>query len=187
MEEEASDTTPSRPDAEGDAHARWEAERTTFQRVYDIVTGVTEYASASEIAERAACSDDGARDALTQLVEMGIVEKRDSRPVEYRRNEAYFRWKRIEELASEHSTAALRSQIDALVEEDKSFQERFNAPDPDAISPTAFETTDYDDIHDRWEALSRWRSVRHDIEVLQQAAHRAEQQQENDASDTASA
>ena len=186
MSNESPNPTPSGTHT-GDAHNRWEEERTTFQRVYDVMTGVSEYATASDIADRARCSDDGARDALTQLVEMGIVEQRDGRPAEYQRNEAYFRWKRIEELASEHSPSTLRSQIDALVEEDKSFQERFDAPSPNAISPTAFETIDHDDIHDRWEALSRWRSVRHDIEVLQQAAHRAEQRAGNDAGDTASA
>jgi len=171
----------------GDARNQWVEERTTFQRVYDVMTGVSEYTTASDIADRASCSDDGARNALTQLVEMGIVEKRDGRPAEYQRNEAYFRWKRIEELAREHSTETLRSQIDDLIEEDEELQARFDALDPDAISPGAFEVTAHDDVHDRLEALSRWRSVRHDIEVLQQAVHRAEQQEGSDAGDTASA
>lgn len=138
------------------------------------MTGVTDYATAGDVADRAECSDDGARGVLAKLVEMRIVEKRDGRPAEYRRNDSYFQWKRIEELARENSAAALRSQIDELVKKDGAFQERFDAPGPDSISPTEFETTDHDEIHDLWEALSRWRTVRHDIEILQQAAYRAE-------------
>ncbi|WP_101298390.1 DUF7342 family protein [Halegenticoccus soli] len=158
----------------GEARARWREERTTFQRVYDVITGTTSYATANEIGERADCSADGARAALSQLVEMGIAERRGDRPAEYRRNESYLRWKRIEALAREHSAAELREEVDALLEEDRSFQERFDAPDPNAISPAAFEGVDHEEIHGQWDALTRWRSVREDLEVLQQAAHRAE-------------
>lgn len=132
------------------ARARWDANRTTFQRVYDVVTGTTDFASAKTIGERADCSTDGARSALTQLVEMGIAERRGTRPAEYRRNDSYFRWKRIETLAREHSTADLREEVDALLAEDQSFQDRFDAPSPDAISPATFEDIDHEDVHDRW-------------------------------------
>lgn len=159
---------------DGDARTRWREERTTFQRVYDVITGTTDFATAKTIGERADCSTDGARAALSQLVEMGIVERRGDRPAEYRRNESYLRWKRIEALAREHSAAELREEVNALLEEDRSFQKRFDAPDPDAISPAVFEGVDHEEIHDQWEALTRWRSVREDLEILQQAIHRAE-------------
>ncbi|WP_049934135.1 DUF7342 family protein [Halarchaeum acidiphilum] len=184
MSEERPDPVPSST-AAGDARSRWTAERTTFQRVYDVATTLSTYEPVSEIAEQASCSTDGARDALSQLVEMDIVETRGSRPAEYRRNEAYFRWKRIEDLARDHTPSELRTQIDDLIEEDDALQERFDAPSPNAVSPGEFDGVDHETVHDRWEALSRWRSLRHDIELLQQAAHRAEQRR--DTSDTASA
>lgn len=184
MSEESPDAAASSATA-GEARCQWTNERTTFQRVYDVVTTLSTYETVNEIADQASCSTDGARDALSQLVEMGIVETRGSRPVEYRRNEAYFRWKRIEDLARDHTPSELRAQIDDLIEEDETFQERFDAPSPDAVSPSEFEDVDHETIHDRWDALSRWRSIRHDIEILQQAAHRAEQRR--DTSDTASA
>ncbi|GGL36348.1 hypothetical protein GCM10009037_19910 [Halarchaeum grantii] len=183
MSEESPGAAPS-SGVDGEARSRWTDERTTFQRVYDIVTTLSTYETVSEIAEQASCSTDGARDALSQLDEMGIVETRGSRPVEYRRNEAYFRWKRIEDLARDYTPSELRAQIDDLIQEDDTLQERFDAPSPDAVSPHEFEDVDHETIHDRWDALSRWRSIRHDIEVLQQAAHRAEQRR--DTSDTAS-
>ncbi|SEH68871.1 hypothetical protein SAMN05192561_1385 [Halopenitus malekzadehii] len=186
MSDESPGSTPD-PKRSSDAKTRWTSERTTFQRVYDVMTGVSDYATAADVAERARCSADGARNALAQLVEMGIVERRDGRPAEYRRNDSYFRWKRIEELAREHSATALRSQVADLLEEDEEFRDRFDATDPDSIPPATFEITDHDAIHDRFAALSRWRSVRHDIDVLQRAAHRAEQRNGNDVGDTASA
>lgn len=174
MSDERRESTPGREDAER-GRERWTDERTTFQRVYDVMTGVTEFESASAIADRAACSDDGARNALAQLVEMGVVDERDGRPVTYRRNDSYFEWKRIEALASEYSTRDLRDRIDELLAEDETFRERFDAPDPDAIAPATVATADHDELHDHWDAVTRWRSVRHDIAVLQRAAHRADE------------
>lgn len=159
---------------DGNSRRRWREGRTTFQRVYDVITGTTDYASASDVADAADCSDDGARDALAQLVEMGVAEKRDGRPATYRRNDSYFRWKRVEALATDNSVAELRERIDDLTAEDESFRSRFGAPDPDSVPPSTFEAHDHEEIHDRWEALARWRTVRRDLTVLQRAAHRAE-------------
>ena len=69
------------------AHRQWCKERTTFQRVYDVLTGMTEYKRVDAIAERAECSVDGARNALTQLLDMGIATQRGNRPAEFRRND----------------------------------------------------------------------------------------------------
>lgn len=160
--------------AREDARTRWRAERTTFQRVYDVVTGLNDFVTAKEIGTRADCSTDGARTALTQLVEMGIAERHGERPVEYRRNESYLRWKRVESLARDHSPAELREELDALLAEDQSLQERFGAPTPDAVSPSIFESGDHEKVHDQWDSLSRWRSVRADLAIVQRAIHRAE-------------
>ncbi|WP_135853688.1 DUF7342 family protein [Halorussus salinus] len=185
MTDGPSGPTPSDSHA-GESERRWREERTTFQRVYDVVTGTTDYATASEVAEEADCSDDGARDALAQLVEMGIAERRDGRPATYRRNDSYFRWKRVEDLATSNSVADLRAKIDELAAEDERLRERFDAPGPDAVSPATFETSDHDEIHDRWDALARWRTVRRDLELFQRAAHRAERRG-GDADDAVSA
>ena len=169
------DTTgDSSSDESDEAQGRWKRDRTTFQRVYDVMTGVTEHASASEIAERAACSPDGARNALTQLVEMGIADRRGSRPAEYRRNESYFEWKRVETLADDHTAAELRERLDDLLAEDADLQDSFGVPDPDAASVASVEGGDHAAVHDRLESLSRWRTVRHDVELLQRAISRAE-------------
>jgi len=183
MTDEPSGPTPSDSHS-GDSRRRWRDGQTTFQRVYDVITGTTDYTSASDIADAADCSPDGARDALAQLVEMGVAECRDGRPATYCRNDSYFRWKRIEDLAANNSAAELRERIDDLIAEDEVFQGRFDAPDPDTVSPATFDTSDHDEIHDSWDALTRWRTVRRDLKLLQQAAHRTERG--GDANDAAS-
>lgn len=177
MSNETSDETPT-VSQNGEAQAQWRAERTTFQRVYDVITGITDYTTATALSERADCSADGARSALSQLVEMGIAEQRGNRPTEYRRNESYFRWKRVETVARDYSVAELREQIDTLLEKDQAWSDRFDAPDPDSISPALFEDIEHETIHERWEGLTRWRSVRRDLKILQHAIHRAEQDTE---------
>lgn len=186
MSDEPNGPMPSESRA-NDSRRQWREDRTTFQRVYDVITGMTDYVTASDVADAADCSDDGARDALAQLVEMGIAERRDGRPATYRRNDSYFRWRRVEELATGNSVDELRKRIEELVAEDETLQERFDAPDPDAVPPSAFETSDHDEIHDCWDALARWRTVRHDLKIFQRAAHRAERRGEDGTNDTVSA
>lgn len=153
---------------------RWEAEQTTFQRVYDVVLGSQSFVTATEIADRARCSETGARDALEQLVEMGIAEQRAGRPATYRRNDAYLTWKRIEELARDHDPEALRQRVETLVEEDEAFQDRYGVPEPDAVSLDDVAVGDHDALETRWEDLAEWRTVRRDVRVLRQAVQRAE-------------
>lgn len=160
---------------------RWHDERTTFQRVYDVVLGTQSFLTARDVADRAECSETGARQALEQLVEMGIAERRDGRPASYRRNDAYLTWKRVERLASEHEPSELQARVEALIEEDAAFQDRYGVPDPDAVIGDELDTDDHEALHDRWADLREWRTVRRDIRVLRRAVQRAESRLEDGA------
>ena len=100
------------------ARESWDVERTTFQRVYDVLVGVHEATSVAQFARWTDCSETGARSPLEQLTETGIVQRREGRPAEYRRNDSYFRWRRIEALAREHTFEELRRSVEDLVERD---------------------------------------------------------------------
>jgi len=160
-----------------DAREQWQEDRTTFQRVYDVLVGTYDPATAKEFGEWADCSTNGARRALEQLAEMGIADRTDTRPATYRRNASYFRWKRIETLAREHSPSDLRERVEELIEQDRAFQEEYGVPEPDAV--VGGETADHEVIHERWEDLAEWRTVRRDITVLERAIHRAESEQDD--------
>jgi len=151
---------------------RWQDERTTFQRVYDVLVGAQSFLTAQEFADRAECSETAARNALEQLAEMGIAEHRDGRPARYRRNDSYFRWKRVESLAREHSSNELKNRLEGLVAEDEAFQDEYGVPDPDAVSTADLPIDDHDTVHERWEDLSEWRTVRRDIKLLRRAVER---------------
>jgi predicted transcriptional regulator len=159
---------------EHDAAERWVADRTTFQRVYDVLVGTHSFLTAEEFATRADCSETGARTALTQLVELGIATQRDGRPTGYRRNDAYFRWKRIESLAREHSPDQLRERIRALIDEDEAFQEQYGVPAPAAVSTDDVPVDDPEALEARWADRREWQTVRDDIRLLRRAVERAE-------------
>ena len=156
--------TPTRED--------WTAERTTFQRVYDLLVGTREFLRADAFAERADCSETAAREALEQLAEMGIARRREGRPVTYRRNDSYFEWKRIESLARDHSPAELRDRVETLLDRESEFQERFGAPDPDAVTAADL-PDDPERLEAHWDDLQEWRTVRRDVRVLREAVQRA--------------
>jgi predicted transcriptional regulator len=151
---------------------RWQDGRTTFQRVYDVLVGTQSFLTAQEFADRAECSETAARNALEQLAEMGVAERRDGRPARYRRNDSYFRWKRVESLAREHSPDELQERLDDLIATDEAFQEEYGVPDPAAVSTVDLPVDEHDALHERWEDLSEWRTVRRDIRLLRRAVER---------------
>ncbi|WP_193565099.1 DUF7342 family protein [Natronorubrum aibiense] len=163
-----------RPDPPNDASRQWDSDRTTFQRVYDVLVGTTDPVSAQQFAEWARCSETGARQALEQLVEMGIAERTGNRPAQYQRNPSYFQWKRVETLAREHSAGELRSRLSELIDADQDLQETYGVPDPDAVVISDDPTEGHEALHDRWDDLTKWRTIRQDIMILKRAVQRAE-------------
>jgi predicted transcriptional regulator len=157
-----------------DGADQWQKDRTTFQRVYDVLVGSQAFLTAREFADRADCSETGARKALEQLVEMGIAERQDGRPASYRRNESYLQWRRIESLAREHDPDDLRTRVNELIAEDEGFQEEYGVTDPDAVFTDDIAVDDHETLHEYWEDVSEWRTVRRDIRILRRAVERAE-------------
>ncbi|WP_276259439.1 DUF7342 family protein [Haloglomus litoreum] len=156
---------------DGASRERWAEERTTFQRVYDVVTTLSEPVTATTVAERADCSETGARNALGRLVELGVATRSDGRPATYQRNESYFEWRRVERLAREHSAADLRERLDELVSREEQLRDEYGVPSPDAVAATP---TDHDEIHALRDDLTEWRTIQRDLRIVQRALQRAE-------------
>jgi predicted ArsR family transcriptional regulator len=153
---------------------QWQGDRTTFQRVYDVLIATRKFLTAADFAERADCSENGARRALEQLAEMGIASRQEGRPARYRRNDSYFTWRRVESLAREHTAAELRERIAGLIQDDEAFQEQYGVPEPDAVSTDELPIDDHEALEERWEDLQEWRTVRRDIRLLRRAVQRVE-------------
>nr|WP_224450275.1 hypothetical protein [Haloprofundus salilacus] len=112
---------------------------------------------------------------------MGIADRSDAGPATYRRNPPYFRGKWVEQLAHEHTPAELRTRVDELIDEDRGFQERYGVPGPDAVIESETPDTDSESVHERWDELAEWRTVRRDISVLERAVRRAESMRDDRA------
>jgi predicted ArsR family transcriptional regulator len=160
----------------GTTRERWDAERTTFQRVYDVLVGIREPASVAQFAQWADCSETGARSALKQLTEMGVAQRRKGRPTEYRRNDSYFRWRRIEDLARDH-TPELRRSIDDLPDRDDRLQEEYGVPGPDIVTGSELVPEDHERLQEIRDDLTERRTIRRDIGVLRRAEQRATTQE----------
>jgi hypothetical protein len=156
------------------ARESWDAERTTFQRVYDVLVGVHEATSVAQFARWADCSETGARSALEQLTETGIAQRREGRPAEYRRNDSF-------PLATDRSARARASPPRNYVEasrtslsETTNYGEKSGVPGPEAVTGDELVADDHEQLHEIRDDLTEWRTVRRDIGMLRRAERRAD-------------
>ena len=148
----------------------WDEDKTVRERLYETALTVREPTTVAEIADRTDCATESARRHLQWFAEIGIVERvGDGQPARYRRNEAYFEWKRADGLRRELSTTDLADRLDALFDRDRTYQERYGVPEPSDVS--AFDHADPGD-HDAFESVltdvNDWLSVREEVRITEQ-------------------
>lgn len=142
-----------------DEREEWVNTQDTRERIRAVVTGLQTPATATTIADRAQCSTNAARKHLDALVDLGIVQQRDEPSgTRYVRNEAYFRWRRANELATTHTIETLLEKLAELETRAEQFQQRFDAATPaDVHLP---EDVSHDELESRLETLSEWETAR---------------------------
>jgi len=134
------------------------------ERLFDVILQLREPTKVSEIAERADCDTETARDYLAWFAAMGMVREYGGRPTRYQRNDAYLRWRRIEQLRANYSVDELVEQLQDVLDELEAYRDQFDADAPAEVSlvdasreqPTAA----------AWEALSEWRTLQRRAELL---------------------
>jgi predicted ArsR family transcriptional regulator len=157
-----SDEDPLPPDdTRGTARSHWVETTDTFDRIHDIAIGLREPTPVPEIAETAACSPNAARKHLDRLADMGVlVADYDGRPARFHRNDAYIEWRRANTLAREHSREELHQRLEALEEREASFRDRYETDDPGEVN--VFEHESHARIHEIWDDLGDWQTIRRD-------------------------
>ena len=151
-----------------DTQRRWQTGTDTFDRVYDIVLGITSPTAYTEIAELADCSPNAAKKHLDRLAEMGIARAdRDSRPVTYERNEGYLEWQDASRIATELSVDEIIDRVEALEAQRTEYETRFETRDPTAVN--VFDHDSHDTIHERMTAVSEWQGVIRNIRLYELA------------------
>lgn len=146
----------------------WTESQNTQERIRAVITGLQEPATAATVAERAACSTNAARKHLNEFVTLGVVRKReDNRGARYVRNNAYFRWRRANDLAEEYTIKELLSAVSSLETQTEQLQQRFDAPTPADVDLP--EETTHADLEEQLQTLSEWETLREAIDRHREA------------------
>jgi len=119
----------------------------TKQRVYGAVLHAREPTTVSEIAERADCSAESARTHLSFYADLGIVVRHEGRPVRYERNNDYFEWRRVSELARENAVDELQVRVSELTDRIEEYRDEYDADSPAEIDVLEFDAARIDDVY----------------------------------------
>ena len=139
------------------------------ERLLDAVVGVRTPTRVSTIAERASCDTETAREYLSWFDEMGIVRQHNGRPVQYERNDAYIRWRRIDRLREEYTDGELVDTLTDVLEAIEASRSQFGADHPKEVSLVEA-TRDLDlSTEAAWEALSEWETRERQAALLNAA------------------
>ncbi|MFC6974412.1 transcriptional regulator [Halomicroarcula sp. GCM10025709] len=119
----------------------------TKQRVYGAVLHAREPMTAAEIAEQADCSAESARTHLSFYADLGIVIQHEGRPARYERNDDYFEWRRVNELARANSTEELQTRVSALTSQIEDYRDRYGSDSPAEVNVLEFDAERVDDVY----------------------------------------
>ncbi|MCY4732540.1 transcriptional regulator [Natronomonas gomsonensis] len=149
-------------------HEDWTESQDTHERIRGVIAGLQEPATAATVAERATCSTNAARKHLGKFVALGVVRQlEDTQGARYVRNEAYFRWRRANELAERHTIEELLDVVADLETQAEQFQQQFGAATPaDVALP---EEATHAELEEQLEKLSRWATIREAIDRHKEA------------------
>ncbi|MEM4782483.1 MAG: winged helix-turn-helix domain-containing protein [Halalkalicoccus sp.] len=143
----------------------WEAETTPFERVYEILEGIHEGASAADIAERALVSEPTARRHLKALVNTGFAAtEQRGRTTLYKRDEGRLLMTRIRELREEAERTELLDGIRRMKARIREYEDTY-----DAITPEELARQLSGDDAEGWEDLTAWRTARRNLAIAQAA------------------
>ena len=155
------------PDPDGTAlteeREAWTESQDARERIRAVITGLQEPATAATVAKRAACSTNAARKHLGEFVALGVVRQlEDTQGARYVRNEAYFRWRRANELAERHTIEELLDTVADLETQAEQFQQQFGAATSADIALP--EEATHAELEKQFEKLSRWETTREAID-----------------------
>ena len=144
-------------------------------------------ATASSIAERAECDPKTARKYLSWFGDLGIVTRHDGHPVTYERNDAYFEWRRINQLVADHSAEDLQHHVEKLPAHIDGYEEVYDVKTPAAVNAVdAAETSDGRTIDNVYSDFSDWATAREERTRYERARQQRASTDRQEISHTAS-
>ena len=140
--------------------------RSAEERVYDTILQTRQPTTAKDMADAADCDPKTARKYLDWFATLGVVTEHDGEPPTYERNDRYFEWRRINELASKPA-AELQSQVQSLAERIETYEQRYNTDDPgevNSLTPPGDISTET-----AFAELTDWQTARSELQRHEQA------------------
>ena len=137
------------------------------ERLLDVVTGLREPTKVSAVADLADCDTETARTYLEWFDELGMVHRRDGRPVRYECNDAYFQWRRIDRIREEYDEDAIVDALGDALDQIEDYRAQFDAGSPDEVS--LIEASRELSTEAAWEALSEWETLERRAALLDAA------------------
>ncbi|AZQ14266.1 sugar-specific transcriptional regulator TrmB [Halorubrum sp. PV6] len=140
------------------------------QRIYGTILQTREASTASTIAERVECDPKTARKYLSWFTDLGIVTRHNGHPTTYERNDAYFEWRRINQLAADHSVEELQGNVLELTKRISDYEDAYDAATPAAVDAVAMaEASDERTIDVVYSDLADWATAREERERYERA------------------
>lgn len=143
------------------------------QRVYDTILQAREPTSVEAIADTADCDPETAQEHLTRFTELRIVTRYDGDPITYERNDAYFDWRRVNELVATHSGAELRDRVRDLATRISKYEERYDAASPAAVDAFAVAEASERSIDEVCVDLGDWATAQERRDLCERALRQA--------------
>ncbi len=119
----------------------------TKQRVYGAIRHARAPMKAAEVTERANCSTESARTHLSFYADLGIVIRHEGRPVRYERNDDYFEWRRVSEVAQENTVDELQTRVSELTDRIVEYRDEYGAGSPAEVDVLGFDAERIDDVY----------------------------------------
>ena len=142
----------------------------TKQRVYGAILHARDPMTAAEIAERADCSEESARAHLSFYTNLGIVVKHEGRPARYERNDDYFEWRRVNELARNNTVEELQARVLELTERMESYRDDYGVDSPADVNVLALDTERVDEVSTE---LGDWATTIEECHLHERARRKA--------------
>lgn len=140
------------------------------QRIFGTVLGTREPTTASTIADTVGCDPKTARKYLRWFGELGVVTQFEGQPTTYERNDAYFEWRRIDQLAAEYTLEEIHEHVQTLTTRISDYEETYDAVDPSDVDALGVaEATGDRSIDDVYSDLTDWQTALRDREHLERA------------------
>lgn len=129
------------------------------QRIFGTILQTREPTTATTIADSVDCDPKTARKYLGWFADLGIVTEYDGNPTTYERNDSYFEWRRIDELAEEHTIEELQERVRELTSRIAEYEERYDATRPDELDAIAVAEATDRSIDEVYADLTDWRTA----------------------------